>query len=35
MAKPQEAQQGWRRSSVEELRKRAEEHCERGVPEEA
>jgi len=28
-------QQGWRRSSVEELRKRVEEYCERGVPEEA
>jgi len=35
VAKPQEAQQGWRRSSIEELRKRAEEHCGRGVPEEA
>jgi len=35
MTKPREAQQGWRRSSVEELRKRAEEHCRRGVPEEA
>ena len=34
MAKSQEAQQGWRRSSVEELRKRAEKHCRRGVPEE-
>jgi len=27
-------QQGWRRSSVEELRKRAEEHCGKGIPEE-
>jgi len=34
VAKPQEAQQRWRWSSVEELRKRAEEHCGRGVPEE-
>jgi len=33
VAKPREVQQGWRRSSVEELRKRAEEHCGRGVPE--
>jgi len=31
VAKPQEVQQGWRRSSVKELRKRAEEHCRRGV----
>jgi len=31
MAKPQEVQQGWRRSSVEKLRKRAEEHCGKGV----
>ena len=29
------AQQEWRRSSVAELRKRAEEHCSKGVPEEA
>jgi len=29
------AQQGWRRSSIEELRKRAEEHCGKRVPEEA
>jgi len=29
------AQQGWRRSSIEELRKKAEEHCGKGVPEEA
>jgi len=29
-----EAQQEWRRSSIEHLRKRAEEHCEKGVPEE-
>jgi len=35
VAKPQEAQQGWKRSSIEELRKRAEEHCRKGVPEEA
>jgi len=30
-----EAQQEWRRSSIEELRKRVEEHCGKGVPEEA
>jgi len=30
-----EAQQGWRRSSIEELRKKAEEHCGKGVPREA
>ena len=35
VAKPREAQQGWKRSSVEELRKRAKEHYGRGVPEEA
>jgi len=29
-----EAQQGWRRSSIEELRKKAEEHCGKGVPRE-
>jgi len=29
------AQQEWRRSSIEELRKRAEEHCGKGIPEEA
>jgi len=29
-----EAQQGWWRSSTEELRKRAEKHCGKGVPEE-
>jgi len=29
-----EAQQEWRRSSMKELRKRAEEHCGKGVPEE-
>jgi len=34
VAKPREAQQGWKRSSVEELKKRAEEHCGKGVPEE-
>jgi len=28
------AQQEWRRSSMEELRKRTEEHCGKGVPEE-
>jgi len=31
----EKAQQGWKRSSMEELRKRAEEHCGEGVPEEA
>ena len=30
-----EAQQEWRRSSIEELRKKAEEHCGKGVPREA
>ena len=36
MAKPREVQQEeWRRSSVEELRKRAEEHCGKGVLEKA
>ena len=30
-----EAQQEWKRSSTEELRKRAEEHCRKGVPREA
>jgi len=30
-----EAQQGWRRSSMEELREKAEEHCGKGVPREA
>jgi len=35
MAKPRNAQQGWRRSLIEKLRKRAEEHCGKGVPEEA
>jgi len=29
-----EVQQEWRRSSMEELRKRAEEHCGEGVPRE-
>jgi len=29
------AQQKWRRSSIEELKKRAEEHCGKGVPKEA
>jgi len=33
---PQEVQQGgWRKSLVAELRKRAEKHCSKGVPEEA
>jgi len=36
VAKPREAQQEeWRKSSEEVLRKRAEEHCGKGVPEEA
>jgi len=35
VARPQNVQQGWRRSSVKELRKRAEEHCGKGIPEEA
>jgi len=35
VARPREAQQGWRRSSMEELKKKAEEHCGKGVPEEA
>jgi len=30
-----EVQQEWRRSLIEELKKRAEEHCGKGVPEEA
>jgi len=30
-----EAQQEWRRSSIEELRKKAEEHCRKGIPREA
>jgi len=30
-----EVQQGWRRSSIEELRKKAKEHCGKGVPREA
>jgi len=34
MAKPKEAQQGWKRSSVEELRKKAEEYCGKGIPRE-
>ena len=29
-----EVQQGWRRSSIEELRKKAEEYCGKGVPRE-
>jgi len=29
-----EAQQEWRRSSIEELRKKAEEHCGKGIPRE-
>jgi len=35
VAMPQNAQQGWRRSSAEELRKRAKEHCGKGIPDEA
>jgi len=35
VTKPQEAQKGWKRSSVEELKKRVEEHCRKGVPEKA
>jgi len=31
VTKPQEAQQEWKRSLIEELRKRAEEHCGKGV----
>jgi len=34
MVRPQEAQQGWRRSSIEKLRKKAKEHYEEDVPEE-
>jgi len=30
-----EAQQEWRKSSIEELRKKVEEHCGKGVPREA
>ena len=30
-----EAQQEWRRSSIEELRKKAEEYCEKDVPRKA
>jgi len=30
-----EAQQGWRRSSIGELRKKAEEYCGKGIPREA
>jgi len=29
------AQQEWKKNSMEELRKRAEEHCGKGVPQEA
>ena len=29
------AQEGWRKSSMEKLRKKAEEHCGKGVLEEA
>ena len=29
-----EAQQGWKRSSMKELRKKAEEHCGKGIPKE-
>jgi len=36
MAKPREAQQGmWKRSLMAELRKKAEEHCGKEVPEKA
>ena len=36
VTRPQEVQQGeWRRSSWEQLRKRAEKHCGEGIPEEA
>jgi len=35
MVKPQEVQQEWRKSSVAELRKKAEEHCGKRVPEKA
>jgi len=31
----EEVQQGWERSSIEELRKRAKEHCGKGIPREA
>jgi len=30
----EEAQQEWKRSSIEELRKRVEEHCGKGILEE-
>jgi len=30
-----EVQQGWKRSLMEELRKKAEEHCGKGIPREA
>jgi len=35
MAKPQEAQQEWRRSLVVELKKKTEKHCSKGMPEKA
>jgi len=35
VAKPRKVQQEWRRSPVEELRKRAKEHCGKGMLEEA
>jgi len=35
VAKPQEVQQEWKRNSVAELRTRVEEHCGKGIPEEA
>jgi len=35
VAKLREVQQEWKRSSVEELRNRAEEHCGKGISEEA
>jgi len=34
VAKLQDVQQGWRKSSVEELKKRVEEYCGKGIPEE-
>ena len=35
VAEPREAQQEWRRSLVAELRRRAEEHCGKRIPEKA
>jgi len=34
MAKPREAQQEWRKSSMKELRKRVEKHCGKDIPKE-